>query len=135
MISGSLTRKKLKVTNHKNGTNSTGYSSHLLDHKDTGLQPESYDTAGHQHVSAGQWQKVSKVQVLFGVSVNISSILRRILIDTGDENVPQYIEHLNGVLKQEQATIGTIILTHWHHDHVGGVKDIVGSTLAEKGEC
>lgn len=71
----------------------------------------------------------------FGVSVNISSILRRILIDTGDENVPQYIEHLNGVLKQEQASIGTIILTHWHHDHVGGVKDIVGTSLADKGEC
>lgn len=53
VISGSLSRKKLKVTNHKNGTNSTGYSSHLLDHKDTGLQPESNDPAGHQHVSAG----------------------------------------------------------------------------------
>ncbi|KAH8396096.1 hypothetical protein KR222_003318 [Zaprionus bogoriensis] len=57
---------------------------------------------------------------------------KRILIDTGDENVPQYIEQLNGVLRQEQATIGTIILTHWHHDHVGGVKDIVGTTLADK---
>ncbi|KAL7744622.1 hypothetical protein ACLKA6_017133 [Drosophila palustris] len=57
---------------------------------------------------------------------------KRILIDTGDENVPQYIEHLNGVLRQEQASIGTIILTHWHHDHVGGVKDIVGSKLADK---
>ncbi|XP_034106979.1 beta-lactamase-like protein 2 homolog isoform X1 [Drosophila albomicans] len=57
---------------------------------------------------------------------------KRILIDTGDENVPEYIEQLNGVLQQEKATIGTIILTHWHHDHVGGVKDIVGSTLADK---
>ncbi|XP_068158801.1 beta-lactamase-like protein 2 homolog isoform X2 [Drosophila tropicalis] len=57
---------------------------------------------------------------------------KRILIDTGDENVPQYIEHLNGVLRQEQASIGTIILTHWHHDHVGGVKDIVGSKLVDK---
>ncbi|XP_030567920.1 beta-lactamase-like protein 2 homolog isoform X1 [Drosophila novamexicana] len=57
---------------------------------------------------------------------------KRILIDTGDENVPQYIEHLNGVLRQEQASISTIILTHWHHDHVGGVKDIVGTQLADK---
>ncbi|EDV95316.1 beta-lactamase-like protein 2 homolog isoform X2 [Drosophila grimshawi] len=57
---------------------------------------------------------------------------KRILIDTGDEDVPEYIEHLNGVLRQEQASIATIILTHWHHDHVGGVKDIVGSTLADK---
>lgn len=56
------------------------------------------------------------------------------LIDTGDEDVPQYIDHLKGVLRQEQATISTIILTHWHHDHVGGVKDIVGNKqLADKG--
>ncbi|XP_017852415.1 beta-lactamase-like protein 2 homolog isoform X2 [Drosophila busckii] len=57
---------------------------------------------------------------------------KRILIDTGDENVPQYIEHLRGVLNEEKAAIGTIILTHWHHDHVGGVKDIVGSKFAAK---
>ncbi|XP_030374517.1 beta-lactamase-like protein 2 homolog isoform X1 [Scaptodrosophila lebanonensis] len=57
---------------------------------------------------------------------------KRILIDTGDENVPQYIEHLKGVLKQEQAAISTIILTHWHHDHVGGVKDIVSQKLSEE---
>ncbi|BFG00048.1 beta-lactamase-like protein 2 homolog [Drosophila madeirensis] len=56
---------------------------------------------------------------------------KRILIDTGDEDVPQYIEHLNDVLRKEQASIATIILTHWHHDHVGGVKDIVGSRLAD----
>ncbi|EDW33359.1 GL22417 [Drosophila persimilis] len=56
---------------------------------------------------------------------------KRILIDTGDEDVPQYIEHLNDVLRREQACIATIILTHWHHDHVGGVKDIVGSRLAD----
>ncbi|KAH8369026.1 hypothetical protein KR200_004088 [Drosophila serrata] len=57
---------------------------------------------------------------------------RRILIDTGDEDVPQYIEHLNDVLKQEQASIDTILLTHWHHDHVGGVKSILGTKLADK---
>ncbi|XP_033243404.1 beta-lactamase-like protein 2 homolog [Drosophila miranda] len=56
---------------------------------------------------------------------------KRLLIDTGDEDVPQYIEHLNDVLRREQACIATIILTHWHHDHVGGVKDIVGSRLAD----
>lgn len=55
---------------------------------------------------------------------------RRILIDTGDEDVPQYIEHLNDVLKQEKASIDTILLTHWHHDHVGGVKSILGTALA-----
>lgn len=35
------------------------------------------------------------------------------------------------MLKEEKATISTIILTHWHHDHVGGVKDVL--KCAEKG--
>ncbi|XP_037935316.1 beta-lactamase-like protein 2 homolog isoform X2 [Teleopsis dalmanni] len=52
---------------------------------------------------------------------------RRILIDTGDLDVPEYITHLKGVLDNEKATIGTIILTHWHHDHIGGVGSIIKS--------
>ncbi|XP_073835342.1 beta-lactamase-like protein 2 homolog isoform X2 [Musca autumnalis] len=56
---------------------------------------------------------------------------RRILIDTGDPDIPEYIKHLSGVLKEEKATIGTILLTHWHHDHVGGVKDVL-KTCADK---
>ncbi|KAL9885908.1 beta-lactamase-like protein 2 homolog [Glossina fuscipes fuscipes] len=50
---------------------------------------------------------------------------RRLLIDTGDIDVPEYLQHLGRVLEEERATIGGIILTHWHHDHVGGVKDIL----------
>lgn len=59
--------------------------------------------------------------------------IRRILIDTGDLDVPEYINHLDKVLKEEQATIGTVILTHWHHDHVGGVRDVL-KTCAAKGK-
>ncbi|XP_075154681.1 beta-lactamase-like protein 2 homolog isoform X2 [Haematobia irritans] len=55
----------------------------------------------------------------------------RILIDTGDPDVPEYITNLRGVLKEEKAYIGTILLTHWHHDHVGGVKDVL-RTCANK---
>lgn len=50
---------------------------------------------------------------------------RRILLDTGDADKPNYIENLRQVLHSENATIGTILLTHWHHDHIGGVKDIL----------
>ncbi|XP_017474855.1 PREDICTED: beta-lactamase-like protein 2 homolog [Rhagoletis zephyria] len=57
----------------------------------------------------------------------------RILIDTGDMDVPEYIKHLQGVLKQEQASLSTIILTHWHHDHVGGVKDVLKTCAV--GDC
>uniref|UniRef100_W8C3H0 Beta-lactamase-like protein 2 homolog n=2 Tax=Ceratitis capitata TaxID=7213 RepID=W8C3H0_CERCA len=58
---------------------------------------------------------------------------RRLLIDTGDLDFPEYISNLNGVLKQEQASISTVILTHWHHDHVGGVKDVL--KLCKPSDC
>lgn len=50
---------------------------------------------------------------------------RRILIDTGDDDVPQYIIHLRNVLKHEGCDLEHIILTHWHHDHVGGLKNVM----------
>lgn len=39
--------------------------------------------------------------------------------------MPEYIKHLNSVLREEKAYISAIVLTHWHHDHVGGVKDVL----------
>ncbi|KAJ8867742.1 hypothetical protein PR048_031545 [Dryococelus australis] len=49
---------------------------------------------------------------------------RRALIDAGDDNTPEYIQSLSSVLQQENAVLEHIIVTHWHHDHVGGVKDV-----------
>lgn len=57
----------------------------------------------------------------------------RILLDTGDSNHPEYIEHLSSVLRSENASITAILLTHWHHDHIGGVGDVVRS-LRARGE-
>ncbi|KAJ8726127.1 hypothetical protein PYW07_000825 [Mythimna separata] len=51
----------------------------------------------------------------------------RILIDAGDKDVPEYQTNLSKVLKSEQANIEHIIVTHWHHDHIGGVEDLYGS--------
>jgi glyoxylase-like metal-dependent hydrolase (beta-lactamase superfamily II) len=51
---------------------------------------------------------------------------RRLLIDTG-QGEKQWLETLSAVLRQQSpqpATVSTCILTHWHHDHVGGVKDL-----------
>lgn len=46
------------------------------------------------------------------------------MIDTGDSDVPQYINHLRSVLNYEGIDLAHIFISHWHHDHIGGLTDI-----------
>ncbi|KAL2814846.1 beta-lactamase-like protein [Aspergillus cavernicola] len=49
---------------------------------------------------------------------------RRILIDTG-EGRHTWAALLKKVLLDENATIHQALITHWHHDHVGGIPDLL----------
>ena len=62
----------------------------------------------------------------------------RWLVDSG-EGKPAYVPELRRALEAEGVTrLAGILLTHWHHDHVGGVADVralladVMATAAEK---
>ncbi|KYK56681.1 putative metallo-beta-lactamase domain protein [Drechmeria coniospora] len=48
---------------------------------------------------------------------------RRILIDTG-EGRPAWLESLQATLEEEQATIETALISHWHGDHSGGIDQL-----------
>lgn len=47
------------------------------------------------------------------------------MIDSGDTDTAcEYTKLLNNVLGEEKATIEHLIITHWHHDHIGGVSAV-----------
>ena len=46
------------------------------------------------------------------------------LVDTGDGR-PSWILSLKNVLSSEGAAVDSAILTHWHPDHINGVKDLL----------
>lgn len=46
-------------------------------------------------------------------------------MDAGERDDIQYLKILEDVLKEENTDLEHIIVTHWHHDHIGGVHDVV----------
>ncbi|KAK9510461.1 hypothetical protein O3M35_005245 [Rhynocoris fuscipes] len=56
---------------------------------------------------------------------------RRILLDTGENNKPEYIEALKKVVDEEKAKLAHVIISHWHLDHIGGLKDVMDNFANE----
>jgi glyoxylase-like metal-dependent hydrolase (beta-lactamase superfamily II) len=57
---------------------------------------------------------------------------KRILIDAGDPDKPDYVKLLNDTLKDLKASLSHILVTHWHNDHIGGVE---GVCLIDPSDC
>lgn len=91
-----------------------------------GLQSGPYDVARHKQLSNRQRQTVCKC---FPIEWRLQKFslfnYRRILLDTSEPGVPDYVKHLKTVLEEENATVSNIILSHWHNDHIGGVEDVL----------
>ncbi|KAK0159410.1 hypothetical protein PV328_010288 [Microctonus aethiopoides] len=50
---------------------------------------------------------------------------KRVLLDSGEEGTAsEYIKLLKNVLEKENATVEHLVITHWHHDHIGGAKAV-----------
>lgn len=57
------------------------------------------------------------------------------MIDTGDaETASKYVKLLGKVLDDEGATIEHMLITHWHHDHIGGIPAIQNLLSAKNRE-
>ena len=55
---------------------------------------------------------------------HLVGVFRRILVDAGDPDYPDYITNLKKVLADYKTSIQEIVLTHRHNDHIGGVPDV-----------
>lgn len=56
----------------------------------------------------------------------LGSGTRRILLDTG-EGKPAWIASLKTFLAEERATVDLVLISHWHHDHTGGIADLLSA--------
>ncbi len=51
-------------------------------------------------------------------------ISSRILLDAG-QGIPAYINELKNAMKKDDLQLQAILITHWHPDHIYGIKDVL----------
>ncbi|XP_071542809.1 endoribonuclease LACTB2 isoform X1 [Panulirus ornatus] len=56
---------------------------------------------------------------------------RRVLLDVGEKGNTDYLSSLTSVLEEYDTTIDKVIITHWHRDHIGGLKDVLGCSRGD----
>jgi len=63
--------------------------------------------------------------ILIGTNTYVIGTGRdRILIDTG-EGFPKWLDWLKEFVSTHDININTVLLTHWHHDHINGVPHLL----------
>lgn len=60
------------------------------------------------------------------------SFLSRLLIDAGEANKEEYTSLLASVLQKLQARVSHIVITHWHHDHLGGLPNVLATVCSDQ---
>ncbi|CAG0898517.1 unnamed protein product [Darwinula stevensoni] len=59
----------------------------------------------------------------------------RILLDTGEGDKKNYLQNLKNVLAEEKASLGQILISHWHPDHIGGAREVLREFGLSDKEC
>jgi ribonuclease/clavin/mitogillin len=57
------------------------------------------------------------------------------LFDTGDGQKPEFFLNLKKSLNFDRITLSSIILSHWHEDHVGGVQEVLNVAEVRSDDC
>ena len=52
-------------------------------------------------------------------------VYSRLLIDTGEADREDYSTLLLDTLQSLTARVTQIVITHWHHDHLGGLPNVL----------
>lgn len=105
-------------------------SSRLTQHLQGGVRSLA-DMGSVQQLSARVWRVLAQNPGPYTLQGTCTYLIgtgtKRLLLDTGDAHTSsEYLAVLDSALQQSGATAGLsgIVISHWHHDHLGGVRAV-----------